>query len=89
MSALAERIPERSFVGDDGYDPDFGRRLLISLDGIEQQAVIGFDFGAGPDAGMVVRYKIGDDGNYVIDDVGKCLVIEHVQGDLVVTLFPR
>ncbi len=89
MSAPAERIPERLFVGDEGYDPDFGRRLLITLDGIEQQAVIGFDFGGTPDVGVVTRYKIGDDGSYVIDDVRECLVVEHVQGDLVVTLLPR
>lgn len=89
MSTSLDQIPDRLFVSDPDYDPEFGRRLRVMLDGVEQKAVIGFDFSRAPDVGVVTRYKTDAEGNYVIDEVSECVMVEDVQGDLIVTLFPR
>jgi len=79
---MRHAIPTRMSVHDLTFDPEFARRLIISLDDVEQHQVIAYDV----DSGTVTRYVTDAAGNPIA--VAGELVTEDKHGDVVVILKP-
>ena len=79
---MRHAIPTRMSVHDLHFDPEFARRLIISLDDVEQHQVIAYDV----DAGLITRYATDDAGQPIA--VAGELVTEDKHGEVVVILKP-
>jgi len=83
MSDVA--IPTRYSVFDEDFDWDLGHRLIISLDGVEQEQVVAYDI----EAGTVTRNKLNEAGEVYVDPVLEEVAKETVHGTVTVTLKPE
>jgi hypothetical protein len=81
---MRQAIPTRMSAYDHNYDPEFARRLMISLDDIEQSDVIAYDV----ECGIVTRYAKDDRGNVVVSEASGELITEEARGEVVVILRP-
>lgn len=70
--------PARYSIGQDDFDPEIGRRVLIRLDGIEQRQVVEYDCAQGE----VVSNKVDDKGIVQID--GEGVARETLHGNVTV-----
>lgn len=77
-------IPARYSVDQDDYDPDLGARLLIKLNGAEQDRVVEYD----AEAGWVDRVETDAAGEIVIDQFRGTVSIERMSGLVEVGLRP-
>ena len=68
--------PIRYDVGQADFNPAIGERLVIYLDGEEQESVISYD----AEAGYVVRYHVDGQGNYALSDDRDEIVRETCHG---------
>ena len=73
-------IPKQLSVRDKGYQASVGAALTITVDGVEQRAVIAYDI----DAGSVLRY-VENDGHIVFDPATEGAKEETVFGSVKVT----
>ncbi|HEX7856103.1 MAG TPA: hypothetical protein VF503_20680 [Sphingobium sp.] len=76
--------PIRYSTDDPDFDPRLGRRLIVAVDGVEQQQVASYDI----EAGFIERAEVGVDGKIVVTTLGN-VSIERVQGAITVTLKPE
>lgn len=73
----AETAPPRAYsIGQADFDPEIGRRLRISVDGVEQKEVVEYDC----DAGTVLKNKLGADGRPMLNDERDDVLRETVRG---------
>lgn len=71
-----EHPPIRYSVGQPDYDQEIGRRLRIMVDGVEMKEVIEYDC----EAGLIVRFKLGEDGRPMLNAKRDEIVRETVHG---------
>lgn len=77
--------PVRYSIEQDDYNHSIGRRLVISLDGEEQRAVVAYD----SEGGWVDRYVLDTDGQAQVDPQNAEQVwMVRAFGTVVVTLTP-
>jgi hypothetical protein len=70
-------LPPRKFSVEQRIaSPDFGPRLNIFLDGVEQRKVIAYDC----DAGTVKRFKLDRDGKIMLNEKRDEALTEIVSG---------
>lgn len=79
---MRKAIPTRMSVHDLDYDPEFARRLIITLDDVEQQQVLAYDI----EDGKITRYATGTKGDLIV--ANDSLSTEDVHGNVVVLLKP-
>ncbi|WP_311270503.1 hypothetical protein [Sphingobium sp. WCS2017Hpa-17] len=78
-------VPVRYSIHQKDFDPAIGRCLLISLDGVEQQAVVAYDC----EAGWVDRHVLDENGQAQPDPQWRGQYwMERVTGAVTVTLTP-
>lgn len=75
-------VPIRSSASDPDFDPDFGRRLVIKLDGVEQAKVVAYDL----EAQTIERCVLDADGNIQLNEARDEVLLEVVTGKVEVTL---
>lgn len=75
-------LPVRLSVNDEDFDPDLGARLEVRLDGVVQDAVIGFD----TEVGEVIRARKDADGSFMVNQAGDQIEIETIKGAVTVGL---
>lgn len=68
---MTEAIPERLSVDDEGYDPHVGVGLVVTLDGVEQADVTGYDI----PGGTVTRACRDDADRFAVDGSGNVLML--------------
>ncbi|WP_159981903.1 MULTISPECIES: hypothetical protein [unclassified Novosphingobium] len=78
-------IPAKGSVYDEDFDPELGRRLIISLDGVVQDQVVAYDI----EAGVVTKHKVDAHGEVVVDREREEIVKVDVHGAVTVTLKPE
>ncbi|EJL23968.1 hypothetical protein [Novosphingobium sp. AP12] len=82
---MSDLIPTRYAVGDDDFDPEVGRRLIISLNGVLQDHVIAYDI----EAGIVTKHKLDEAGEIIIDREREEIVKIDMHGAVTVVLNPE
>lgn len=78
------RPPVRYSVSMPHFDPEVGRRLMIKLDGVEQDKVIGYD----AENGLLIRYVCDDGGDYKLNEARDDVLRETVEGTVTVEWKP-
>ena len=77
--------PIRYNVGQADFNPAIGERLVIYLDGEEQESVISYD----AEAGTLDCYATDPRGNYFVDPKTGEARVKTLRGTVVATLLPE
>ncbi|AXB79129.1 hypothetical protein [Novosphingobium sp. P6W] len=81
---MVDLIPPRYAVGDGDFDPELGRRPIISLDGAVLDQVVAYDI----EAGVVAKHGVDVHGEVVVDREREEIVKVDMHGTATVTLKP-
>jgi hypothetical protein len=81
---MGKATPTRLSAYDLNYDPEFARRLIISLDDVERTDVVAYDV----ECGIVTRYAKDGAGNLKVCRATGEAITEEARGEVVVILKP-